>query len=59
MLTALENSQFSAWVRGELWGWPLALTLHAFGTALVMGFVFIICLRLLGFFETIPYTSLR
>ena len=59
MLTALENSQFSALVRGELWGWPLALTLHAFGTALVMGFVFIICLRLFGFFETIPYTSLR
>ena len=59
MLASLESSQFSAWVRGELWGWPLALTLHAFGTALVIGFIFIICLRLLGLFETIPYTSLK
>jgi hypothetical protein len=59
VLAELENSQFSAWVRGELWGWPLALTLHALGTALVMGFIFIICLRLLGLFETIPYTSLK
>ena len=59
MLAELENSQFPAWVRGELWGWPLALTLHALGTALVMGFIFIICLRLLGLFETIPYNSLQ
>ena len=36
----------------------MALTVHEFGTALVMGFIFIICLRLLGLFETIPYSSL-
>ena len=59
MLAGLENSQFSGWIRSELWGWPLALTLHEFGTALVMGFIFIICLRLLGLFETIPYASLQ
>ncbi len=59
MFAELENSQFSALVRSELWGWPLALTVHEFGTALVMGFIFIICLRLLGLFETIPYASLN
>jgi len=59
VLAGLENSQFSALVRSELWGWPLALTVHEFGTALVMGFIFIICLRLLGLFETIPYASLN
>ena len=37
----------------------MALTLHEFGTALVLGFIFIICLRLFGIFETIPYASLR
>ena len=37
----------------------MALTLHEFGTALVLGFIFIICLRLLGLFETIPYASLN
>jgi hypothetical protein len=59
VLAWLEGTQFSAWVRGELWGWPLALTLHAFGTAVVIGFIFIINLRLLGLFESIPYSSLN
>jgi hypothetical protein len=59
VLAWLESTQFSALVRGELWGWPLALTLHAFGTAVVIGFIFIITLRLLGLFETIPYASLN
>jgi hypothetical protein len=59
VLAWLESSQFSVWVRDELWGWPLALTIHAFGTAVVIGLIFIISLRLLGLFETIPYTSLN
>lgn len=58
MLEWLENTQFAAGVREDVWGWPLALTLHAFGTALVVGFILIIGLRLLGFFKMIPYTSL-
>jgi hypothetical protein len=59
MLQALESSQYSVWMRNELWGWPLVLTLHAFGTALVVGFMLIINLRLMGAFETIPYATLR
>jgi hypothetical protein len=59
VLEWLEGSQYSAWIRDELWGWPLALTLHAFGTAVVIGFVFIITLRLLGLFETMPYVALN
>jgi len=59
VLAWLEGTQFSTWIRGELWGWPLALTVHAFGTALVIGLILIINLRLLGLFETIPYTSLK
>jgi hypothetical protein len=56
----LESSEFSAWERGSsLLGWPFSLTVHAFGTALLVGFIFIINLRLLGLFETIPYTSLK
>jgi len=54
----LESSDFSAWIRTELWGWPLALTVHALGTALVVGFVILIGMRLLGLFESIPYSSL-
>ena len=39
-------------------GWPTSLTVHAFGTAVVIGFIFIIDLRLIGFFRTIPYSAL-
>jgi hypothetical protein len=59
VLAWLEGSQYSVWMRGEIWGWPLALTVHALGTALVIGFIVIIDLRLLGLFEAIPYTSLN
>lgn len=58
MLDAIANSSFAQWVNASA-GWPLALTIHAFGTATVVGLMFIIGLRLLGFFGTIPYTSLN
>ena len=58
MLEAITNSEFARWVN-QSWGWPLALTVHAFGTAVVLGLMFIIGLRLLGLFRTIPYTSLN
>jgi hypothetical protein len=59
VLEWLENTQFAAFIRDTVWGFPLALTIHALGTALVVGFVLIIGLRLLGFFDRIPYTSLN
>jgi hypothetical protein len=59
VLESLESSQFSAWIRNALWGWPFALTLHAFGTALVVGFIVIISLRMLGLSSMIPYSVLR
>jgi len=55
----LEGSQFSILLRSELWGWPLALTIHVLGTAVVVGLVLIIGLRLLGLFELIPFSSLN
>jgi hypothetical protein len=58
VLEWLTNTQYAVWVR-ESWGWPFALTLHAFGNAMVVGLIFIICLRILGLFQTIPYTSLN
>jgi hypothetical protein len=59
MLEMLENSPFSVWAKASLWGWPTALTIHVLGTALLIGLLFIINLRLLGLFDTIAYTSLR
>jgi hypothetical protein len=58
MLEQLEGTELSSLIRDELWGWPLALTLHAFGTAIVVGFMIIISLRFFGFFPAIPYRSL-
>ena len=58
MFEWLANTEYAAWVR-ESWGWPFALTLHAFGNAVVVGLMFIIALRLLGLFRTISYTSLN
>lgn len=57
MLQALQDSAYAEWVRAS-WGWALALTLHAFGVATVAGLIFIIALRLGGFFRTIPPSSL-
>ena len=57
MLDWIANSEYAAWVNQSA-GWPIALTLHAFGTATVVGLSFIIALRLLGLFRTIPYTAL-
>ena len=57
MLEWLATTEYSQWVR-ESWGWALALTIHAFGNATVVGLVFIIALRLFGLFRTIPYTAL-
>ena len=34
MLDAIANSAFATWVNASA-GWPLALTVHAFGTAIV------------------------
>jgi hypothetical protein len=57
MLDWLQHSEYSSWVR-ESWGWAFALTIHAFGNAIVVGLVFIMAMRLFGLFRTIPYTSL-
>jgi len=57
VLQWLQTTEYSQWVR-ESWGWALALTVHAFGNAIVVGLVLIIAMRLFGLFRTIPYTSL-
>ena len=57
MLQALQDSAYAEWVRSS-WGWAIALTIHAFGVATVAGLVFIMGLRLFGFFRTVPPTSL-
>ncbi len=57
MLEWLKTTAYADWVR-ESWGWAMALTIHAFGNAIVVGLVLIMAMRLFGLFRTIPYTAL-
>ena len=41
MLKALGETPYAEWVK-ESWGWAAALTVHAFGNAIIVGLVFII-----------------
>ena len=58
MFEWLATSSYANWVNQSA-GWPIALTIHAFGTAVVFGFMAIIGLRLLGLLRGIPYSSLN
>src|SRR5262245_6935449 len=58
MLNALEATAMATWVK-ESWGWPLALTFHAFGNAIIIGVMFVIAMRLMGLFRTMPYTAIN
>lgn len=57
MIEWLETSAYADWVR-ESWGWPIALSVHAFGVATVIGVMAVIGLRLLGVFRAIPFALL-
>lgn len=59
MLEWLETLSYAAWVRESLYGWAIVLTLHAFGNAMVVGFIFLIGLRLVGMYRNVPYNSLN
>jgi hypothetical protein len=58
VLEQLADSPYATFVRESLWGWPISLTFHAFGNGAAIGLAIIIALRMLGFFRSIPYTSL-
>lgn len=48
LLIAIEHSGFSLWMREDPYAYFLALIIHAFGMALLVGGAIVICLRLLG-----------
>jgi len=49
-LSWLENSQFCTWIRGSgsIWAYPIVLTIHTLGMAILVGFNWALDLRLLG-----------
>ena len=60
LLTSLEQSGFSVWVRESrsLLAFPGILLLHTYGMALLVGVVFAIDLRILGFAPALPLTAI-
>jgi hypothetical protein len=54
----LENSGFADWIRTSFVGYPLVLTLHSVGMAIMVGLVSMLNLRLVGMFDRIPYSAL-
>ena len=58
-LNWLESTSYAEWILVSATGWPLMLTIHAVGLAIIVGIVFSLNLRLLGFYEAIPFTALH
>lgn len=61
MLAAIEATAFSTWLRESpsIWAYPLILTLHTVGLALLVGPSWALDLRLLGFAPAMPLRALE
>ncbi len=58
-LNWLESTAYSQWIVSGLTGWPLMLSMHAVGLAIIVGVMFALNLRVFGLFRPIPLTSLH
>jgi hypothetical protein len=59
--SAVESMRFSTWIResGSIWSYPIVLTLHTMGLAILVGFNWAVDLRLLGFAPSVPVGSMK
>ena len=55
----LEATGLADWVRMSSEGYPICITLHAIGMAVMVGIVIMMDMRLLGKFRGIPLPTLR
>ena len=58
-LTWLEESAVGVWISEDIWAYPIVLSCHAVGMAIVVGMVTVINLRVLGFAKRIPIDSFK
>jgi hypothetical protein len=59
VLKWLQESAVSDWVATSTWGYPLTLTTHGVGLAIVVGVILIISMRVMGLFPGIPLQVTR
>ena len=55
----IENSAVAEYIRVSAYGYPAMITLHSLGLAIMVGLSVVLSLRILGFFEAIPYATLH
>jgi hypothetical protein len=59
VLIWIENSGVGVWIRESLWGYPIVLSCHAVGMAIVVGTFTMVDIRVLGFAGGIPITACK
>lgn len=59
MLEWLESSAVARLVQESIWGYPIVLSSHAVGMAILVGIVLMINFRVLGFAPGVPIRSLK
>lgn len=58
-LRSLEETALSQWVLGSIRGYPIVLSFHSLGLALLVGLLTVIALKVLGFMPNQPYAPFR
>ena len=59
VLNWLESNAYAQWILTSAWGWPIMLSIHALGLAIILGVMIALNLRLLGWYRSLPLTSLH
>lgn len=54
----LEGTPVGLWVASSLWGYPIALSAHAVGMAVLVGVALMFSFRVLGLAQGVPVTTL-
>ena len=57
LLYWFEETKIGTTVSSTQWGYPIILSLHAIGMAIMVGVSLMLCARVLGFASTIPLSS--
>ena len=58
LLSWLESTAYSDWILTSYTGWPLMLSAHAIGLAIIVGISFSLNLRMLGLYSAIPFSTM-
>jgi hypothetical protein len=58
-LETLSQTSLVQWTAASDWGYPIVLTSHAVGMALVVGILLMFDLRVLGLGASIPFAAIR